>query len=136
MAGATVRWTRRSARMVASVPSGDSRPRANGTGCSTKPSASMAARAIDHARRDMDLEAGVARRARHRQAMRQEIPVLGDDVEQAQSGASAGVKGVPQAAPARSRSWICTMPTGRPASTTNNAVIFMELSSSSVSLTS
>ena len=41
-------------------------------------------RAVDHPRRHMNLEARVARRARHRQAMRQEIPVLGDDIEQAQ----------------------------------------------------
>ena len=40
------------------------------------------------------------------------------------------------AAPARSRSWKCTMPTGRPASTTISAVIFELLSSCSASLTS
>ena len=40
------------------------------------------------------------------------------------------------ATPARSRSCRCTMPTGLPASTTNSAVIFEELSISSASLTS
>jgi hypothetical protein len=38
------------------------------------------------------------------------------------------------ATPARSRSWKCTMPTGRPLSTTISAVIFEELSSASASL--
>ena len=40
------------------------------------------------------------------------------------------------AAPARSRSWMCMMPTGLPASTANSAVTFVELRISSVSLIS
>ncbi len=32
--------------------------------------------------RDVNLEAGIARRARHRQPVRQKVPILGDDVEE------------------------------------------------------
>ena len=39
---------------------------------------------VRDSRRHMNFETCVTRRACHRQAMRQEIPVLGDDIEQAQ----------------------------------------------------
>ena len=121
-----------SAATVRSDASGATRPRTNGTGCSDKAFRLDGGRAIDDVGRHMHLEAGRARRACHRQAMRQEIPVLGDDVEQPQQRLRPGR----QAAPARSRSWKCTMPTGRPASTTIRAVIFAELRISSASLAS
>jgi hypothetical protein len=41
-------------------------------------------RAIDDPGRNMNLEARVTRRARHRQTMGEKIPILGDDIEQAQ----------------------------------------------------
>src|SRR6187397_2797141 len=90
--------------------------------------------AVNHPRRHMALKARVARRARHRQAMGQEIPVLGDDIEQAQRWLRAPISGVLGRAGAQQ---IVDMhDPGRPASTTNSAVILVELSTSSASLTS
>src|SRR5205807_6969216 len=49
---------------------------------------------------DMHLEAGIARRARHRQAMGHEVPVLGHEINHARRGAASiacrrnGSKGV------------------------------------------
>ena len=49
-----------------------------------KPSRVDRGGAVNDPGRHMHLEAGVARGARHRQAVGEEIPVLGDDIEQAQ----------------------------------------------------
>src|SRR5439155_25044803 len=93
---------------------------------------------VHHPRRNVDLEAGLARRSRHRQTMRQKIPVFGDDVEQARQAAPVHARGLHpefagssrsraasrQATPARKRSWKWMRPTGLSPSTTNRAVIF------------
>ncbi len=75
---------RRNARIVPSVSRGDSAAPGERHVMKREALGADRRRAIGDARRDMDLKAGIAGGARHRQAMRQEIPVLGDDVEQAQ----------------------------------------------------
>ena len=85
---------RRSARIVATVPKGDDAAAHERHRMQHEAFGADRGGAIGHPRRHMDLKAGVARRARHRQAMGQEIPVLGDDIEQAQRWLRAPISGV------------------------------------------
>ncbi len=66
-------------------------------------------RTVLDAGRHMYLKAGIARRARHRKAMREEIPILGDDIKKSwwvyghaliviwAAGTAASQRGIPKA---------------------------------------